>query len=101
MERSNPEDWSTNDYTSRSALYCGVNVLDETGKMSRSDKRGATLPKVATARKGSRKDKFVYTPRETTLLGDSSPKAQNDTFINKCHVEVYRRIARKGKTRGL
>ena len=35
-------------YTSHSDLYCGVNVPDETGKMSRSDKRGATLPKVAT-----------------------------------------------------
>ena len=39
---------SVGDYTSRSAVYCGVNVPDETGKMSRSDKRGATLPKVAT-----------------------------------------------------
>ena len=37
-------------YTSRSAHYCGVNVPAETGKMSRSDKRGATLPKVATTR---------------------------------------------------
>ena len=46
--RGKPEDWSTNDYTSRSDFYCGVNVPDETGKMSRSDKRGATLPKVAT-----------------------------------------------------
>ena len=42
--------------TSRSAHYCGVNVPAETGKMSRSDKRGATLPKVATTRKGSRND---------------------------------------------
>ena len=33
-----------------------VNVPDETGKMSRSDKRGATLPKVATTHKGSRND---------------------------------------------
>ena len=48
---------STGEYTrrlecvrrcSRSVHYCGVNVPDETGKMSRSDKRGATLPKVAT-----------------------------------------------------
>ena len=33
---------------SHSDFYCGVNVPDETGKMSQSDKRGATLPKVAT-----------------------------------------------------
>ena len=46
--RGNPEVRSTTDYTSRSAFYCGVNVPAETGKMSRSDKRGATLPKVAT-----------------------------------------------------
>ena len=36
------------DYTIRFDLYCGVNIPDETGKMSQSDKRGATLPKVAT-----------------------------------------------------
>ena len=30
---------------SRSAFYCWANVPDETGKMSRSDKRGATLPR--------------------------------------------------------
>ena len=35
-------------YASHSAFCCGVNVPDETGKMSRSDKRGATLPKVVT-----------------------------------------------------
>ena len=34
-------------HISRSAHYCGVNVPAETGEMSRSDKRGATLPKVA------------------------------------------------------
>ena len=42
VKRSNPEDWCTNHYTIRSDLYCGVDVPDETGKMSRSDKRGAT-----------------------------------------------------------
>ena len=62
MKRSNPEDWSTPAYTSHSDLYCGVNVPDETGKMSRSDKRGATLPKVATV---------------TTLL-------RNDVVIKRC-----------------
>ena len=31
------------------AFPCRVNVPDETGKMSRSDKRGATLPKVVAA----------------------------------------------------
>ena len=46
-------------YTSHSDLYCGVNVPAETGKMSRSDKRGATLPKVATTRMGSRNDSCV------------------------------------------
>ena len=45
-------------YTSRSALYCGVNVPAETGKMSRSDKRGATLPKVATVVSLLRNDVF-------------------------------------------
>ena len=48
MKRSNPDDRSVSVYESRSAFYCGVNVPVETGKMSRSDKRGATLPKVAT-----------------------------------------------------
>ena len=42
---------------SRSAFYCGANVPDETGKMSRSDKRGATCQ-------------------------GTSPKAQNDcTYV--------------------
>ena len=48
QRESIPEDRSVSDYASRSAHYCGVDVPDETGKMSRSDKRGATLPKVAT-----------------------------------------------------
>ena len=55
-KHGDPEDWSVSADTSHSDLYCGVNVPDETGKMSRSDKRGATLPKVATTRKGSRND---------------------------------------------
>ncbi len=62
VKRSNPEDWRTNDYKSRSDLYCGVNVPDETGKMSRSDKRGATLPKVAATRKGFREDGHIVIP---------------------------------------
>ena len=33
-----------------SAFPIGVNVPDETGKMSRSDKRGATLPKVVATK---------------------------------------------------
>ncbi len=58
---------STGEYTrrlecvrrcSRSVHYCGVNVPDETGKMSRSDKRGATLPKVATVVSLLRNDKL-------------------------------------------
>ena len=43
-------------HISRSAHYCGVNVPAETGKMSRSDKWGATLPKVATVALLLRKD---------------------------------------------
>ena len=43
-------------HISRSDLYCEVNVPAETGKMSRSDKRGATLPKVATVALLLRKD---------------------------------------------
>ena len=39
-KRGDPEDWSVSADTSHSNLYCGVNVPDETGKMSRSDKRG-------------------------------------------------------------
>ncbi len=58
VKRSNPEDWSTHDHKSRSVLYCGVNVHDETGKMSHSDKRGATLPKVATVAALLRNDNF-------------------------------------------
>ena len=59
VKRSNPEDWCTNAYTSRSILYCGVNVPAETGKMSRSDKRGATLPKVAAVATLPRNDRVI------------------------------------------
>ncbi len=45
---------------SHSDLYCGVNVPDETGKMSHSDKRGATLPKVATVALLLRNDNKNY-----------------------------------------
>ncbi len=45
---------------SRSAFYCGTNVPDETGKMSRSDKRGATLPKVAAVATLPRNDRVNY-----------------------------------------
>ena len=58
-KRGDPEDWSVSADTSHSDLYCGVNVPDETGKMSRSDKRGATLPKVATVALLSRNDGFM------------------------------------------
>ena len=51
---------SVGDYTSHSAVYCGVNVPDETGKMSRSDKRGATLPKVAAVATLPRNDRVNY-----------------------------------------
>ena len=47
-------------HVSHSYLYCGVDVPDETGKMSRSDKRGATLPKVATVVTLLRNDVLVY-----------------------------------------
>ena len=43
---------------SRSAFYCGANVPDETGKMSRSDKRGATLPKVVATSVAKLTDEF-------------------------------------------
>ena len=59
VKRSNLEDWCTNAYTSRSILYCGVNVPAETGKMSRSDKRGATLPKVAAVATLPRNDSVI------------------------------------------
>ena len=45
---------------SRSAFYCGANVPDETGKMSRRDKRGATLPKVAAVATLPRNDRVNY-----------------------------------------
>ena len=68
MKRSNPEDWSTNVYTSHSGLYCGVNVPDETGKMSHSDKRGATLPKVATVALLLRNDMTIYSRDKVFIL---------------------------------
>ena len=45
---------------SRSAFFCGANVPDETGKMSRSDKRGTTLPKVAAVATLPRNDRVNY-----------------------------------------
>ena len=47
-------------HVSHSYLYCGVDVPDETGKMSRSDKRGATLPKVAAVATLPRNDRVNY-----------------------------------------
>ena len=55
-------------YASHSDHYCGVNVPDETGKMSRSDKRGATLPKVATVALLLRNDGLF-----TVMLSVSDP----------------------------
>ena len=40
-DRGNPEDQSMSAHTH----YCGVNVPDETGKISQSDKRGMTVNK--------------------------------------------------------
>ena len=40
-DRGNPEDQSMSAHTH----YCGVNVPDETGKISQSDKRGLTVNK--------------------------------------------------------
>ena len=58
-------------YASHSDHYCGVNVPDETGKMSRSDKRGATLPKVATVALLLRNDGLF-----TVMLSVSDPPRQ-------------------------
>ena len=52
---------------SRSALYCGVNVPAETGKMSHSDKRGATLPKVAAVALLLRNDMLNKRHRERSV----------------------------------
>lgn len=41
-DRGNPEDQSVSAHNTH---YCGVNVPDETGKMSQSDKRGLTVNK--------------------------------------------------------
>ena len=40
------------------AFPCRVNVPDETGKMSQSDKRGATLPKVVATSVAKLTDEF-------------------------------------------
>ena len=72
-KRGDPEDWSVSADTSHSDLYCGVNVPDETGKMSRSDKRGATLPKVAAVATLPRNDNCVMLSASETSPGKAKP----------------------------
>ena len=76
---------------SHSDLYCGVNVPAETGKMSRSDKRGATLPKVATVALLLRNDVF-FLPSLAGKVATSVAKL-SDEFPEGWNITDYKTVA--------